>query len=165
MKWLIHWKANRNYDTYVFFLVDIFVLNTPFSSPKISQRTSSEGGGGRKHWAVFFPSLKLKSACLPLNGTLCASLLVFKWLWGYMGRQDWVLCSNERALQGISLKGEFIRVQSGTGNPALNQSPQTLRVHACRLSGEQPAWLPTVFFFLLLLLLLLLWRNLTPSLI
>lgn len=164
MKWLIHWKANRNYDTYVFFLVDIFVLNTPFSSPKISQRTSSEGGEGENTGLYSFrPSNSNLRACpsMALCVQVCWCLNDFEATW----RQDWVLCSNERALQGISLKGEFIRVQSGTGNPALNQSPQTLRVHACRLSGEQPAWLPTVFFFLLLLLLLLLWRNLTPSLI
>lgn len=94
MKRLIHWNANRNYYTHFFFLPDIFVLNTPFSSPKVSLRTSSEGG---KHWAVFFLSpLKFKPAGFALNGTLCASLLVFQWVWGHTGRQDWGLSSNER---------------------------------------------------------------------
>ncbi len=79
MKWLIHWKANRNYNTDFFFLLDIFVLNTPFSSPKVSLRTSSEGG---KHWAVFFPP-QTQNRLLALNGTLCASLLVFEWVWGH----------------------------------------------------------------------------------
>lgn len=45
-------KANQNYNTDLFFLLDIFVLNTPFSSPNVGLTTSSAGG---KHWAVFFP--------------------------------------------------------------------------------------------------------------
>lgn len=70
-------KSKQNTD---FFLVlDISVPTTPFGSPKVSLRTSSEGG---KHWAVFFPTQT--QTCLPaLNGTLCASLLVFEWVWGH----------------------------------------------------------------------------------
>lgn len=59
---------------FLFFLVDIFVLNIPFSSPKVSLRASSEGG---KHWAVFFLP-QTQTCLLALNGTLCASLLVFE---------------------------------------------------------------------------------------
>lgn len=63
-------QNNRDF----FFLGDIFVLNVPFSSPKV--RASSLGG---KHWTVFFPTLIRTQTCLlALNGTLCASLLVFK---------------------------------------------------------------------------------------
>lgn len=73
-------KVNRNYNTDFFFLADIFVLNTPFSSPKVSLWTSSEGG---KHWGCFLPP-STKTCLLALNGTLCASLLVFEWVRGHV---------------------------------------------------------------------------------
>lgn len=58
----------RSYNTeFFFFLLDIFVLNTPFSSPRVSLRTSSEENTGL-----------YSSPPLVLNGTLCASLLVFE---------------------------------------------------------------------------------------
>lgn len=71
---------NANRTLISFFPLDISVLTTPFSSPKVSLRTSSTG---EKHWAVLFPPLKLKTCLLALNGTLCASLLVFEWVWGH----------------------------------------------------------------------------------
>lgn len=69
-----------NYNIDLLFPIDIFALNTPISSARVSLRTSGEGG---KHWAVFFPP-KTQTCLLALNGTLCASLLVFEWVWGHM---------------------------------------------------------------------------------
>lgn len=92
-------QPNRDHNTDFFLLVDIFVVSKPFSSPKVSLRTSSDGG----NTGLYSFTLTLKPACLP-SMALCVHVYVC--LNGCEGtrRQDWLLSSNERASQGISLK-------------------------------------------------------------
>lgn len=100
-------QTNDNTDS--FFLVDIFVLNTPFSSPRLSLTTPSEGGNTGLY------SLPPPTCLLTLNSTLCVSLLLPECVWGLPHRQDWLLSST--ALHSISLKGELIAYPERSRKP------------------------------------------------
>jgi len=142
------WNHIRNGNTYFFFQLDIFALNPPLNQSKL-RKTKWNGG---KHWAVFFPP-QTQTCLLTVNGTLCASFLVFKWVSECKQRQDGVLSSNNRALQGI-LPKRWIHL----GYWMLQETlPQTKVV---RLSGFMHTG--AVFSSLLTGPLTLLWGNAAP---
>lgn len=108
----------RSYNTEFFFsLLDIFVLNTPFSSPRVSLRTSSEENTG------------LYSLPTPRSSSMALCVKVCWCLNESEGtqRQDGGLSSAKRALQGISLKSWIHRGPEWSRKPC----PNLLGVSGC----------------------------------
>lgn len=121
MKCLIY--SDRSYYTDFFFLRDIFVLNTPFSSPNITW--------GRKTLACILPSSNSNTLAQPQWHFVCRFVFVFEWVWGQMDTRPAPVLQHTRYLP---IRWIHWGVQSGTGNPAL--SPQTLRVHTWSPPGD-----------------------------